>query len=187
MSYFGPRPDGTISRLFLLQRREDPLGLPAGSLELVTGVGIAGDLHAEAFSPRQLLVVRRETIAGFGIAPGALGENLVVEGVPAEAFVPGAVIRCASGVAIRLTMHCVPCRRIAHLGVDLKRLVQARFSPEPSNSPSLSIMSFGYRYGVPPQADLVFDVRFLPNPYFVPELKGLTVIICPCDTVPDNG
>lgn len=56
---------------------------------------------------------------------------------------------------------------------DLKRLVQARFSPEPSNAPSLSIMSFGYRYGVPPQADLVFDVRFLPNPYFVPELKGL--------------
>lgn len=57
---------------------------------------------------------------------------------------------------------------------DLKRLVQGRFSPEPATAPSLSIMSFGYRYGVPPQADLVFDVRFLPNPYFVPELKGLT-------------
>jgi UPF0042 nucleotide-binding protein len=57
---------------------------------------------------------------------------------------------------------------------DLKRMVQARFSPEPASGPSLSIMSFGYRYGVPPQADLVFDVRFLPNPYFVPELKGLT-------------
>lgn len=57
---------------------------------------------------------------------------------------------------------------------DLKRMVQSRFSPEPSNAPSLSVMSFGYRYGVPPQADLVFDARFLPNPYFVPELKGLT-------------
>ncbi|NVJ04595.1 RNase adapter RapZ [Myxococcus sp. AM001] len=57
---------------------------------------------------------------------------------------------------------------------DLKRMVQARFSPEPAAGPSLSIMSFGYRYGVPPQADLVLDVRFLPNPYFVPELKGLT-------------
>lgn len=57
---------------------------------------------------------------------------------------------------------------------DLKRMVQSRFSPEPSNQPSISVMSFGYRYGVPPQADLVFDVRFLPNPYFVPELKGLT-------------
>ncbi|MBZ4416179.1 RNase adapter RapZ [Myxococcus sp. RHSTA-1-4] len=57
---------------------------------------------------------------------------------------------------------------------DLKRMVQARFSPEPAAGPSLSIMSFGYRYGVPPQADLVLDVRFLPNPYFIPELKGLT-------------
>ncbi|QQR43789.1 RNase adapter RapZ [Myxococcus xanthus] len=57
---------------------------------------------------------------------------------------------------------------------DLKRMVQARFSPEPAAGPSLSIMSFGYRYGVPPQADLVLDVRFLPNPYFVPEMKGLT-------------
>ena len=35
-------------------------------------------------------------------------------------------------------------------------------------------MSFGYRYGVPPPADLVLDVRCLPNPYFIPELKGLT-------------
>ncbi len=57
---------------------------------------------------------------------------------------------------------------------DLKRMVQGRFSPEPTNAPSLSVLSFGYRYGVPPQADLVFDARFLPNPYFVPELKGLT-------------
>ncbi len=57
---------------------------------------------------------------------------------------------------------------------DLKRMVQSRFSPEPSNQPSISVMSFGFRYGVPSQADLVMDCRFLPNPYFVPELKGLT-------------
>lgn len=56
---------------------------------------------------------------------------------------------------------------------DLKRLVQARFSPEPVNAQSITLMSFGYRYGVPSQADLVLDVRFLPNPYFIPELKGL--------------
>jgi len=36
------------------------------------------------------------------------------------------------------------------------------------------VVSFGFRYGVPPQADLVFDVRFMPNPYFIPEMKGLT-------------
>ena len=37
----------------------------------------------------------------------------------------------------------------------------------------LSIVSFGFKYGLPPEADLVVDVRFLANPYFVPELKVL--------------
>jgi UPF0042 nucleotide-binding protein len=38
----------------------------------------------------------------------------------------------------------------------------------------LSVVSFGYKYGVPPEADLVFDVRFLPNPNFVPALRRRT-------------
>lgn len=39
---------------------------------------------------------------------------------------------------------------------------------------TISVTSFGFKYGVPYDADLVFDVRFLPNPNFVPELKELT-------------
>jgi RNase adapter protein RapZ len=57
---------------------------------------------------------------------------------------------------------------------ELKREVQARFGEEGQGEPNLTLLSFGYRYGVPPQADLMLDLRFLPNPYFVPELKGLT-------------
>ena len=38
----------------------------------------------------------------------------------------------------------------------------------------LAVMSFGYKFGVPSEADLVFDARFLPNPNFVPSLKRLT-------------
>jgi UPF0042 nucleotide-binding protein len=38
----------------------------------------------------------------------------------------------------------------------------------------VSVLSFGYKYGIPPEADLVFDVRFLANPNFVPELRRLT-------------
>ena len=38
----------------------------------------------------------------------------------------------------------------------------------------VSCVSFGFKYGVPEDADLVFDVRFLPNPHFVPEFRGLT-------------
>ena len=35
----------------------------------------------------------------------------------------------------------------------------------------MNVVSFGFRRGVPPDADLVFDVRFLPNPHFVPSLR----------------
>lgn len=38
---------------------------------------------------------------------------------------------------------------------------------------SILIISFGFKYGVPENLDLLFDVRFLPNPYFIPELKPL--------------
>lgn len=54
---------------------------------------------------------------------------------------------------------------------ELKALVLERFGSEEAQRLGLSVMSFGYRYGLPPQADLVLDVRFLPNPYFVPELR----------------
>ena len=36
------------------------------------------------------------------------------------------------------------------------------------------VVSFGFKYGLPLEADLVFDVRFLPNPYYIPELKHQT-------------
>jgi UPF0042 nucleotide-binding protein len=56
---------------------------------------------------------------------------------------------------------------------ELRRQVSARFGST-SHGLSISVMSFGFKYGVPSNADLVFDVRFLPNPFFVPELKALT-------------
>lgn len=38
----------------------------------------------------------------------------------------------------------------------------------------ITVMSFGFKYGIPHDSDLVFDVRFLPNPYYIDELKGKT-------------
>ena len=38
----------------------------------------------------------------------------------------------------------------------------------------ITILSFGFKYGIPTDADLVFDVRFLPNPFYIPELKNKT-------------
>lgn len=39
---------------------------------------------------------------------------------------------------------------------------------------SVNILSFGYKHGIPSESDVVLDVRFLTNPYYIPELKGLT-------------
>jgi UPF0042 nucleotide-binding protein len=56
---------------------------------------------------------------------------------------------------------------------ELRREVTARFGSA-KDGLSLTVMSFGFKYGAPSNADLVFDVRFLPNPFFVPELKAFT-------------
>ena len=44
----------------------------------------------------------------------------------------------------------------------------------PKSYLTLTLLSFGYKYGVPGESDLLFDVRFLPNPYFVKNLRALT-------------
>lgn len=52
---------------------------------------------------------------------------------------------------------------------------------------TVNVLSFGFSHGLPPEASLVFDVRFLPNPHFVPELRPLTgedpaVYVFVCDS-----
>lgn len=57
---------------------------------------------------------------------------------------------------------------------DLRSVVQAEFSESVSKQMVVSVMSFSYREGLPREADLVFDVRFLRNPHYDPDLRPLT-------------
>ncbi len=58
---------------------------------------------------------------------------------------------------------------------DLKRQIYEQMEMDPDKETlSVTLLSFGYKYGVPLEADLMFDVRCLPNPYFVAELKTRT-------------
>ena len=59
---------------------------------------------------------------------------------------------------------------------DLRRALQRNWSfmTQPSMGLRVHLLSFGYKYGVPREADLVFDLRFLPNPHFEPELKKIS-------------
>ena len=76
-----------------------------------------------------------------------------------------------------------PIRNVADITLDtsnfnvheLRAHLQAKFESESAGrSLLISSISFGYKNGVPLEADLVFDVRFLPNPHFIPEFRKLT-------------
>ena len=72
-----------------------------------------------------------------------------------------------------------PIRRLADVIIDttkfnvheLQHIVAERFQNPDRKPLVVSVVSFGYRHGIPSDADLVFDVRFLPNPHFVPKLR----------------
>ncbi len=73
-----------------------------------------------------------------------------------------------------LRAHAVACVDTSELTVhQLKAQVQERYQVGGAKM-VVSLVSFGFRYGVPTEADLVVDVRFLPNPYFVDSLRPLT-------------
>lgn len=57
---------------------------------------------------------------------------------------------------------------------DLRRAIATRFPTGQAAAPTLTVMSFGYARGVPRDADLVFDMRFLGNPHWVAALRPLT-------------
>jgi UPF0042 nucleotide-binding protein len=75
-----------------------------------------------------------------------------------------------------------PIRKLADVVIDtskfnvheLRHFITDRFRNPEKRPMLISCVSFGYRYGVPTDADLVFDVRFLPNPHFVPRLRRFT-------------
>lgn len=57
---------------------------------------------------------------------------------------------------------------------QLKETVYSLFLDNPNESMVVKVMSFGFKYGISREADLVFDVRCLPNPFYIPELKQHT-------------
>lgn len=57
---------------------------------------------------------------------------------------------------------------------ELRRSIEGSFGDDEHVALRATVMSFGFKYGIPVDADLVADLRFLPNPYWDPELKELT-------------
>jgi UPF0042 nucleotide-binding protein len=87
----------------------------------------------------------------------------------------------AEGIAAE-RHRMAPIRRLANVIIDtskftvheLRQFIIDKFQRPGSRPLLVSVVSFGFRYGIPSDADLVFDVRFLPNPHFVPKLRAFS-------------
>ena len=112
------------------------------------------DASDEVLERRYSETRRRHPLSMQGSVKGGIGaERKVLE-----------PLRSAATIVINTTSMSVH---------DLKREIQGAFASEPTEGKGMSItvLSFGYKHGVPPEADLMLDVRFLPNPYFVDDLR----------------
>ena len=159
----------------------DLTGLAAGALPKIAAVvdvrgrDLFGELPAIASSLRtggqlrvlfldasdEVLVRRFESVR----RPHPLqGDGTILDGIRRERE-RVAVIRESADVIVdtsALNIH-----QLANRIVDL-------FSEEGQARHKVTVMSFGFKYGLPTDVDLVADMRFLPNPFWIPELKGLT-------------
>lgn len=76
----------------------------------------------------------------------------------------------------------IPIKKLADYKIDttymsikqLRERVMSMFMEDTSQGLTLTFMSFGFKYGIPLEADLIIDVRCLPNPYYIPKLNPLT-------------
>ncbi len=96
--------------------------------------------------------------------PHPLGLDTISEAIEAERGLLGDLREMADVVidTSNLNIH------------ELRQRLESQFSEDQAHRPMrVSIRSFGFKHGAPRDTDLVFDVRFLPNPHWVPELKDL--------------
>ena len=173
-------PSGMVDRMAHLFQRENP-GNYRG---LVLGIDVRqGDLLQDWEHAKVQLSER-------GVRPQVLFLEADLEKLVqryAETRRPHPLASSEMGLeqAIRKEMELLdPLRREVDLILDttdftlhdLRRALQRnwRFMTDPSLGLRVHLLSFGYKYGMPREADLVFDLRFLPNPHFEPELKGVS-------------
>ncbi|WP_314075129.1 RNase adapter RapZ [Roseococcus pinisoli] len=126
--------------------------------------GLAATLVFATAEEEVLLRRYTETRRRHPLAPGGPLGARVLDGIRME----GALLtplRDAADLVLDTSVLPLP---------ELRRLIEARFRPDDAPGLSLQIQSFAFPKGLPREADLVFDLRFLANPHYVPALKPLT-------------
>ena len=98
------------------------------------------------------------------LAPGGPMGSRVLEGIAREKALVEALRETAD---LTIDTSDLPL-------ADLRRMIEGRFAPDAAAGLAVSVLSFAYPKGLPREADLVFDVRFLRNPHYDPVLRPMT-------------
>jgi RNase adapter protein RapZ len=158
----GSRSEGAVTRIAVVmdvRSRAFSADLRQVIVDLDRGESHPKVLFLEASDAvlvRRFESVRRAHPLADRIVDGIAAERELLAGLRGEAD----VVLDTSG----LTVH------------DLRHKIEAAFGWEADQHPPLraTVLSFGYKYGLPMDADLVVDVRYLPNPHWIPELRPFT-------------
>ncbi len=135
--------------------------------------GVIHDLADRGMRPRVLFLEARDDVLvrrfeNVRRAHPLQGEGRLVDGIGAERQV-------LAGLRDEADLVVDTSDRSVH---ELRRTIESAFTGAGGQAarPELraTVVSFGFKYGLPVDADLVVDVRFLPNPYWIPELRELT-------------
>lgn len=127
------------------------------------------DLDARGYKPRVLFLEATDEVLVRRFEAVRRGHPMQGDG------------RLADGITAERTL-LEPLREEADLVLDtsslsvhdLRAKIEDAFGSEASTQTRVTVLSFGYKYGLPMDADLVMDVRFLPNPFWIPELRDHT-------------
>ncbi|WP_409492611.1 RNase adapter RapZ [Amycolatopsis sp. cmx-11-12] len=127
------------------------------------------DLDARGYKPRVLFLQATDAVLVRRFEAVRRGHPMQGDG------------RLADGITAERTL-LEPLRDEADLVLDtsslsvhdLRAKIEDAFGSEASTQTRVTVLSFGYKYGLPMDADLVMDVRFLPNPFWIPELRDHT-------------
>ncbi len=95
------------------------------TLRAIADLGLEGDYHAHAGGTRQVLLMDEETLAAFGLAPGAVKENITTRGIAFKTLTPGMRMRIGS-VSLEITKACTPCSRMDEIRPGLRTALEGQ-------------------------------------------------------------
>ncbi len=160
----GSRSQGAVTRLAVVM----DVRSRAFSTDLT---GVIGELERRALRPRILFLEANDAVLVRRFESNRRAHPLQGDG------------RLSDGITAERSI-LAPLRDIADLVLDtsdrsvhqLRRAIEEAFTRDGMDPAELraTVVSFGFKYGLPVDADLVVDVRFLPNPHWIPELRELT-------------